>query len=283
MLVRDKILGIEDDVPEQEANRAFYFHNRNPADRDLAINFSVGKNGSAGREALNIIAAAYSKELSQDLAQYRNMPFVCSFFLKGTCNRGTFCPYSHDALAEAESNRTKIMNRYFGRKDAVAEKIMANLKELHLPPALFDKSITSIALHDLDWQVVGESELREKFAGFGDIGSVVIVREQRIGFVNFLKRDAADSAVGAFLDAPIEVNGCKMRVTWAFSKAKGLERDYSQPSLESKRPELQNASKLEETEPSTAGNSSASAIKYSSMQRNQLGAAPPKRRFISKH
>ncbi len=90
--VRDQILGIEDETPEQTTNRDHFFQIRSPN----PAKFDRGKNGSIGKEALLSLKTQF--EQNNDLLKYRNLPFVCSFFLKGQCNRGSSCPYSHDPL-----------------------------------------------------------------------------------------------------------------------------------------------------------------------------------------
>lgn len=237
--VRDTLLGIEDDAPKLETNRMVFFNARakrphqatnNSIDAAAVTSYAhkVGANGSAGKEALAKVAA-FVRENQQQVAAYRNAPYVCSFFVKGTCNRGAACPYSHDLSAETEQNRTKIMNRYFGVKDAVAEKILQQTKHL-LPPALYDRTIASVCIHAVTRPTArthfGDAAVRKIFERFGDIKSVVYVAADAILFVNFVERRAADAAVEAFLDEGLRIQDATFKVTWAYARPKGATQDF---------------------------------------------------------
>lgn len=78
----------------------------------------------------------------------RNRTRVCSFFLRGTCTRGLYCPYRHERpeenrkrkhgidgeedVAETESDKEKrealskqnLRDRYYGMNDPVAERML---------------------------------------------------------------------------------------------------------------------------------------------------------------
>jgi pre-mRNA-splicing factor RBM22/SLT11 len=74
----------------------------------------------------------------------RNRPHVCSFFIKGECKRGSECPYRcvvipvaesghfthasvyrHEMPVENELAQQNMVDRYHGRNDPVARKIMS--------------------------------------------------------------------------------------------------------------------------------------------------------------
>mmetsp|Transcript_19347 Transcript_19347/g.47338 ORF Transcript_19347/g.47338 Transcript_19347/m.47338 type:complete len:200 (-) Transcript_19347:742-1341(-) len=52
----------------------------------------------------------------------RNAPHICSFFVKGTCNRGKSCPFRHEMPNTGELAHQNIKDRYFGNNDPVAKK-----------------------------------------------------------------------------------------------------------------------------------------------------------------
>jgi pre-mRNA-splicing factor RBM22/SLT11 len=86
--VRDSLLKIESNVPKMEANRLYLTQK---LDQELALRegeslIDYGTADPVGKEILKSIARTqpYYK---------RNLPHVCSFYLKGTCNRGATCPY----------------------------------------------------------------------------------------------------------------------------------------------------------------------------------------------
>lgn len=77
----------------------------------------VNKSAAAGREMLKQLART-------DPFYKRNRPHVCSFFVKGECNRGSECPYRHEKPVDNELAHQNIQDRYHGRNDPVAKKIM---------------------------------------------------------------------------------------------------------------------------------------------------------------
>ena len=63
----------------------------------------------------------------------RNLPHICSFYVKGTCNRGDACPYRHvDPNTEKHDQALKdqnIKDRFYGVNDPVAKKLMRKYDE----------------------------------------------------------------------------------------------------------------------------------------------------------
>ncbi len=74
----------------------------------------------------------------------RNEAKICSFFVKGSCNRGVECPYRHEMPLGGELANQNMKDRYYGVNDPVANKMMkraADMPKLE-PPA--DTSITTL-------------------------------------------------------------------------------------------------------------------------------------------
>lgn len=70
------------------------------------------------------------KQLARTDPYYkRNRPHVCSFFAKGDCSRGTECPYRHEKPVDNELARQNMQDRYHGRNDPVARKILSTNAE----------------------------------------------------------------------------------------------------------------------------------------------------------
>jgi pre-mRNA-splicing factor RBM22/SLT11 len=66
------------------------------------INF--GKADSAGKELL--------KRLARSDPYYKhNRPHLCSFYAKGSCNRGDECPYRHELPNDGPLARQSIQDR----------------------------------------------------------------------------------------------------------------------------------------------------------------------------
>ena len=56
----------------------------------------------------------------------RNKAKLCTFYAKGTCTRGELCPFRHELPVHSELATKSIADRYHGRNDPVAEKILLN-------------------------------------------------------------------------------------------------------------------------------------------------------------
>eukprot|EP01065_Artemidia_motanka_P021767 TRINITY_DN2600_c0_g1_i1.p2 TRINITY_DN2600_c0_g1~~TRINITY_DN2600_c0_g1_i1.p2 ORF type:complete len:307 (+),score=48.97 TRINITY_DN2600_c0_g1_i1:73-993(+) len=59
----------------------------------------------------------------------RNRPRICSFFVKGECTRGRACPYRHEMPDGGELADQKLLDRYYGDNDPVANKIFRLYRE----------------------------------------------------------------------------------------------------------------------------------------------------------
>jgi len=76
----------------------------------------------------------------------RNLPHICSFWVKGECKRGEECPYRHEKPTDPDDPLAdqNIKDRYYGTNDPVADKLMrraATLPRLDPPE---DKSVTTL-------------------------------------------------------------------------------------------------------------------------------------------
>lgn len=87
------------------------------------------------------------KQLARTDPYYkRNRPHVCSFFAKGECKRGSECPYRHEIPADNELAHQNMQDRYHGRNDPVARKIMSGHAEAQGLKPPDDISVVSIIL-----------------------------------------------------------------------------------------------------------------------------------------
>lgn len=108
------------------------------------------------------------KQLARTNPYYkRNRPQICSFFVKGECSRGSECPYRyehtslqwdrlltvcsrHEKPVENDLSHQNMQDRYYGRNDPVAHKILATHADSQglTPPD--DQSIVGIFTVYLD-------------------------------------------------------------------------------------------------------------------------------------
>lgn len=136
--VRDKLLQVCSDVPKSDVNRAYYAQILDkkleeapkddpmaPLDKALAgPSTSPGKDLPPGAQTL--------ARLARRTPYYRrNLPHICSFWVKGECKRGDECPYRHEKPSNPEDplSNQNIKDRYHGTRDPVAKKILSKAAE----------------------------------------------------------------------------------------------------------------------------------------------------------
>lgn len=134
---RDQLLQITSEhIPRSDVNREYYaqilekkYESKgiDQAQDALAIQAApgpstseLGKDTSPGAKIIAKLArrAPYYK---------RNLPHICSFWVKGECKRGDECPYRHEMPSDPDNplSRQNIKDRYHGTRDPVAQRILA--------------------------------------------------------------------------------------------------------------------------------------------------------------
>ncbi|PWA03135.1 hypothetical protein BB558_000706 [Smittium angustum] len=218
--VRDTALGIEDSAPRSDVNRQFYNQSlENKIESGLIESDFSGSTNSAGREQLMRVARSmpYYK---------RNLPHICSFFVKGECTRGNECPYRHE-LPEPDTVLAKqnIADRYHGKNDPVAMKILdrANKNSDFKPPE--DRSITSLFVSNLH-ESITEEDLKEYFSAFGELKSVAFKDTLKCAFINFSTRASAEAAADRSFGG-CTIKGHLVRMAWGRPRPKGPQTNTS--------------------------------------------------------
>ena len=109
----------------------------------------------AGREMLKNLARS-------DPFYKRNRPHICSFFVKGECKRGGECPFRcavvilglaaridttfrHELPEENGLQKQNLQDRYYGRNDPVAKKILKQEAESKGMKAPEDKTVVCLS------------------------------------------------------------------------------------------------------------------------------------------
>ncbi len=69
---------------------------------------------------------------------------MCSFFAKGTCNRGAECPYRHEMPLGGDLANQNMKDRYYGVNDPVAAKMMKRVAEMPKLEPPEDTSVTTL-------------------------------------------------------------------------------------------------------------------------------------------
>ncbi len=91
----------------------------------------------------------------------RNLPHLCSFFARGECTRGDECPYRHEMPKSRDDplSHQNIKDRFEGRNDPVAAKMMARLKERPGLSEPKEKDARTLWIGGLD-ETIGSEDIR---------------------------------------------------------------------------------------------------------------------------
>ncbi|KAI0797659.1 hypothetical protein C8Q75DRAFT_739188 [Abortiporus biennis] len=214
--VRDTALAIQNEAPTSEVNREYYAQNMEGKLEGNKSLLDAGRASSAGKEML--------KQLARTDPYYkRNRPHICSFFAKGECNRGADCPYRHEMPTNNELSKQNIQDRYHGKNDPVANKILnTHASSMGLAPPE-DQSITSLFLASLPADA-SEASIRTRVLQTvpsvqpSGVKSVVHVAKTKCAFVNFKERKDAEIAAAAWANG-LEMDGQTVTVKWGRSRA----------------------------------------------------------------
>ncbi|TFL07543.1 hypothetical protein BDV98DRAFT_520513 [Pterulicium gracile] len=214
--VRDTALAIQSDAPSSDINREYYAQNMESKLQGDKSGLGSGRTQAAGKEML--------KQLARTDPYYkRNRPNVCSFFAKGECNRGSDCPYRHEKPVEGDLAHQNIQDRYYGRNDPVARKIMSSNAQAQGLKAPEDTSVMSLFLTALSPEATEDTIRTGVIQSLPTLDStslrsVVHVAKSRCAFVNFKTREAAEHAAGAWSNG-LDLNDTQVTVKWGKSKA----------------------------------------------------------------
>ncbi|KZT56394.1 hypothetical protein CALCODRAFT_543815 [Calocera cornea HHB12733] len=230
--VRDTALGVKGDAPSSEINREYYAQNMEAKARRFVGPLRAGRGADgAGKEML--------KKLARQAPYYkRNAPQICSFFVKGQCTRGAECPYRHELPEKTELSNQKLQDRYHGRDDPVAHKILIqHAADAGLAPPE-DTSVTAFMLASLpptsqDAILFALRQAVPKLKD-DDLRGVVYVEKSNCAFINFKTRAAAEEHVKA-LARGLEIGGKTVGLRWA--RARPKKTPAAAPKADSTTPE----------------------------------------------
>ncbi|XP_035892306.1 pre-mRNA-splicing factor RBM22 [Anopheles stephensi] len=222
--VRDAALKIQDKIPESDVNKEFYIQN-------IESQLKAGDDNTvaAGTVGKSLAASDMLAKLARTAPYYkRNLPHICSFWVKGECKRGEECPYRHDKPVEPDDplSEQNIRDRYYGRNDPVADKLMKRAASIPTLEPPEDKTITTLYVGNLGEHLT-EVDIRDNFYHYGEIRSVSLVPRQQCAFVQYTKRAAAELAAEKTFNKLV-LGGKKLTIKWAHSQAKSTA--YAQNS-----------------------------------------------------
>ncbi|PWN54238.1 hypothetical protein IE53DRAFT_365660 [Violaceomyces palustris] len=237
--VRDTALNIKTQSQTSEASKR-YFANQMEDKLEgpsSLIDSSSGPSSRAGQDLLRKLART-------DPGYKRNRPHLCSFYAKGNCTRGDECPYRHELPVDNELSKQNIQDRFYGRNDPVAKKILsAHAAEQGLTPPE-DKSITSLFLSSLPPEI-NEDQIRTFFIKSvpqlepHHIKSITMVAASKCAFINFKTREQAEWAA-LRCSVKVEIAGKECRVSW------GRSRPARKGGITASKPSSAERAKIEE-------------------------------------
>merc|ERR1712048_185840 len=241
--VRDHALQLKDDIPTGDFNKEHFHENLS---KEMALQGDDLRGAhSAPNQFLERLSAGRRGPYSK-----RNLPHICSFWVKGECRRGEECPYRHEKPSDpddplAQQNRR---DRYFGTNDPVADKLWARIEKM--PDRLkapADMTITTLFVKNVTSNVT-DKDLNAYFYQFGQIHSISIVEKKNIAFVQFVNRQDAERAMTEIHGHDIMVAGQNLEVRWGRNRTKKLDGgdvEYDDiPGLPGKLPGIEEAAEM---------------------------------------
>lgn len=142
----------------------------------------------------------------------RNEARICSFYVKGACNRGQDCPFKHELPQGGELANQRLRDRFHGENDPLAKKIMRRAEDdlTLMPPE--DKAVTTLYLGGLD-AATTEEDITQQFFVFGEVRSIKMVPRKCCAFVTFTTREAAEEAANK-LHRILKIRDKRVGVMW---------------------------------------------------------------------
>ena len=225
--IRDGVLQIKEKCPQNDANREYFLAtNAAKLARTDASLIDYEQTDPAARALLEKLGKEYKDRKS---VQQRNQPHPCSFYAKGTCNRGDACPFRHELSTERFPNLKSYRDRFYGMEDPAAADLVERHPELKNVMEAEATSLASDPSKDPTLRSLFVMGLREGLDAailqqhFGAM-SVKTVADGAAAIVSFKTRLEAEIAADANLGNQTEINGVSVRVTWAKSQSKPLAR-----------------------------------------------------------
>lgn len=177
----------------------------------------------------------------------RNRTRICSFFVRGKCSRGLYCPYRHekpDETRDPRLDKQNLRDRFYGVNDPVAAKILrkagvsADGKYTSLPkrsgkpsapPAPpSDRTIRTLFVNGITADVT-EDDVRNVFLDVDGLRDVIMQHNRPFAFVEFHSRNHAETAMRKCHGAHV-VKGAKLNVNWGKGKKRPFQDVPSAPA-----------------------------------------------------
>jgi len=216
--VRDHALQLKDDIPTGDFNKEHFHENLT---REMALQGDDLRGAhSAPNQFLERLSAGRRGPYYK-----RNLPHICSFWVKGECRRGEECPYRHEKPSDPDDplSEQNIVDRFYGTKDPVADKLLKRAETLPSIKPPEDKTITTLWIGGVTSEIK-EDDLQQYFYQFGEIATINIVEKNSCAFVQFTKRESAENAATKCYGR-LDLMGKKLNVRWGRPQQSSFSRD----------------------------------------------------------
>ncbi|POW18884.1 hypothetical protein PSHT_05295 [Puccinia striiformis] len=209
--VRDTALGINSKAPISNINREYHAQNMEGKLEGSSDLINYDRQDAGGKDVLKRLARTIHIMLSSSSIYYPSS-FLGLTLTPRECARGDGCPYRHEVPVENELSKQNIQDRYHGRNDPVARKILsAYASTTGLEPPT-DETIISLFL----------SSLPEE--------AIVVVPTSKCAFINFVSRSIAEDAASR-CSVRVQIAGKDVLVRWGRSKPKKNAPEGSNSSV----------------------------------------------------
>ena len=158
----------------------------------------------------------------------RNRSRICSFYLKGTCNRGDSCPFRHEQSDHTDITLAaqNIKDRYYGTQDPLARKILERVHDPNAAQATGPEVSTVWVSGVLPEKNITQQDLKDHFYAFGEIVSIRLVPNSKCAFVELATHDQASHAIES-LRNNLVIRGQFLKVGWAKPQTHKIDRMYT--------------------------------------------------------
>lgn len=201
-------------MPTDDVNKQYWIQQLDEKADQLATPYDDPKL----KEKLQLLVKKYP-------SYKRNQAHICSFFVKGQCNRGSTCPYRHEMPEEEEKldengNKIKgqsveqsIRDRFHGVNDSLAGKMLNKVKKNEKPSPPENKNITTLFIGGVD-EGLSESDIVEFFKKYGKVQGIRMRLKANCAFICFEERSSAEIAIDHLFNK-LFIKEKKLKLLWA--------------------------------------------------------------------
>ena len=243
--LRDKFLKKKIEIPKEQANLDYFISKATENFENLNLPYYKEDAYKISPELNAIKNIIENNDKNKNKVIKRNQRYICSFFLRGECNRGDLCPYRHEIpedddidfdeneidkingeeksdVIEKDNKKNKKQNvienikaRYMGIEDPVAKRIIKNYSDKSPPEPPKDLSIKTIVINEVLDESIKEKDVINIFAKYGELKQVkLMISKGNCIYVTFGSRKNCEKCINDLFNK-CYIRDEKYRLTWA--------------------------------------------------------------------